>query len=41
MFEKQYYIKIKEGTFDENTKPSIGFQFIIKKLVVDNTIFRV
>ena len=33
--------KFNDGTFDENTQPSIGVQFIAKNIVVDNITFRI
>ena len=33
--------KFKDNTFDEKTHPSIGVQFIIRNIEIDNTIFRI
>ena len=33
--------KLKDGKFIENSKPSIGVQFVAKNIVIDNITFRV
>ena len=33
--------KFKDNIFDEKTHPSIGVQFIIRNIEIDNTIFRI